>query len=324
MIAVVRGAMRGRPERIDEAIDSGDPELIRGISAPWRTSTSKCWPPTSRSDTSGSSHDDWLRLADTVDFIVHPAALVNHVLPYAQLFGPNVVGTAELIRLALTGKLKRFVNVSTVAVAMRAETALSIDEEADVRVAVPTPLAREQALRERATRRASGRRRFCCVRRHARFGLPVSNFRSDMILAHSRWRGQLNVPDMFTRLIYSIVKTGLAPRSFYRHAGDGSRTAPTTTACQWISLPLRSTETLGESVTSGFQTYHVLNPHDDAILDGQFVDWIAETGLRVQRVDDYTDWVGRFETALKALPEKERQHDLPAAPAPVANADVRR
>ena len=45
---------------------------------------------------------DWDRLAGTVDQIVHSAALVNHVLPYAQLFEPNVVGTAELIRLALT------------------------------------------------------------------------------------------------------------------------------------------------------------------------------------------------------------------------------
>ena len=56
---------------------------------------------------------------------------------------------------------------------------------------------------------------------HARFGIPVSNFRSDMILAHSRYRGQLNVPDMFTRWVYSIVRTGLAPCSFYR--GDSER-----------------------------------------------------------------------------------------------------
>ena len=50
---------------------------------------------------------------------MHPAAFVNHVLPYQQLFGSNVVGTAELIRLALAHhRLKRFVNVSTVAAAM--------------------------------------------------------------------------------------------------------------------------------------------------------------------------------------------------------------
>ena len=56
-----------------------------------------------------------------------------------------------------------------------------------------------------------------------RFGMPVCNFRSDMILAHSRYRGQLNVPDMFTRWMFSIVVTGLAPRSFYR-APRGPRT----------------------------------------------------------------------------------------------------
>ena len=50
---------------------------------------------------------------------------------------------------------------------------------------------------------------------HERFGLPVSVFRSDMILAHSKYQGQINVPDMFTRWLFSIVVTGLAPRSFY-------------------------------------------------------------------------------------------------------------
>ena len=43
-----------------------------------------------------------------------------------------------------------------------------------------------------------------------------------MILAHRRWRGEFNA-DMFTRWIYSIVKTGLAPGSFYRKADGGHR-----------------------------------------------------------------------------------------------------
>ena len=37
------------------------------------------------------------RLARDVDRIVHPAALVNHMLDYEYLFGPNVAGTAELV-----------------------------------------------------------------------------------------------------------------------------------------------------------------------------------------------------------------------------------
>ena len=141
---------------------------------------------------------------------------------------------------------------------------------------------------------------------HDRFGMPVSNFRSDMILAHRRWQGQLNVPDMFTRWVYSIVKTGLAPRSFYR-ANDKVRP-------HYDGLPVDFTAAsivaLGESATRGFQTYHVVNPHDDGISMDEFVDWIAEAGYPVQRVADYADWVGRFETALKALPEKERQQSF--------------
>jgi fatty acid CoA ligase FadD9 len=54
----------------------------------------------------GIDAQTWERLSDTVDLIVDPAALVNHVLPYSELFGPNVVGTAELIRLALTSRIK--------------------------------------------------------------------------------------------------------------------------------------------------------------------------------------------------------------------------
>ncbi|MBR7551942.1 SDR family oxidoreductase, partial [Mycobacterium tuberculosis] len=50
----------------------------------------------------GLDPQTWQRLAEEVDVIVDPAALVNHVLPYSELFGPNALGTAELIRIALT------------------------------------------------------------------------------------------------------------------------------------------------------------------------------------------------------------------------------
>ena len=58
---------------------------------------------------------------------------------------------------------------------------------------------------------------------HRRFGLPVNVFRGDMMLAHRRYQQQINVPDIFTRLLYSVIMTGLAPASFYRLEPDGSR-----------------------------------------------------------------------------------------------------
>ncbi|EUA34717.1 male sterility family protein [Mycobacterium xenopi 3993] len=73
----------------------------------------------------GLSQQVWQRLADTVDVIVGPAALVNHVLPYSELFGPNVLGTAELIRLALTTKIKPYTYVSTIGWATRSSPASS-------------------------------------------------------------------------------------------------------------------------------------------------------------------------------------------------------
>ena len=138
---------------------------------------------------------------------------MNHVLPYSQLFGPNVVGTAELIRLAITHRLKPINNVSTVAAAMIPDGGV-IDEDADVRTATPVrPLDGSRYADGYANSKWAGE--VLLREAHERFGLPVAVFRSDMILAHSKYQGQINVPDMFTRWLFSIVVTGLAPRSFY-------------------------------------------------------------------------------------------------------------
>jgi fatty acid CoA ligase FadD9 len=85
----------------------------------------------------GLDQQTWQRLAGTVDLIVDPAALVNHVLPYIELFGPNALGTAELIRIALTTKLKPYTYVSTIGVGDRIELS-KFTEDADIRVISPT------------------------------------------------------------------------------------------------------------------------------------------------------------------------------------------
>ncbi len=53
------------------------------------------------------------RLADTVDAIVHNGALVNYVRTYDALRPTNVVGTWELLRLAMTSHRKTFHLVSS-------------------------------------------------------------------------------------------------------------------------------------------------------------------------------------------------------------------
>ena len=162
----------------------------------------------------------WQRLADTVDLIVDPAALVNHVLPYSQLFGPNVLGTAELIRIALTTKIKPFVYVSTMAVGAGINPADNT-EDADVRVVSATRKVDDSYANGYGNSKWGGE--VLLREANEQFGLPVSVFRCDMILADTTYAGQLNLPDMFTRMMLSLVATGVAPQSFYELDADGNR-----------------------------------------------------------------------------------------------------
>ena len=53
-----------------------------------------------------------------------------------------------------------------------------------------------------------------------------------------------------------------------------------------------------------------MNPHDDGISLDVFVDWLIDAGHDIARIDDHDEWLGRFETALRALPDKQRQQSV--------------
>ncbi|WP_067529442.1 carboxylic acid reductase [Nocardia uniformis] len=306
LICVVRGSdSEAARRRLDAAFATGDPELEAAYRDLARRRLRVLAGDIGEPNL-GLSESDWRELADTVDLIVHPAALVNHVLPYAQLFGPNVVGTAEVIRLALTARRKPVTYLSTVAVAggIPAET---FTEDGDIREISPERTVDDGYANGYGNSKWAGE--VLLREAHDRFGLPVAVLRSDMILAHSRYAGQLNLPDMFTRLLLSLLATGIAPGSFYRTDAGGNRQR-----AHYDGLPADFTAAavtaLGASVTTGFETFDVLNPHDDGISLDTFVDWLIEQGQPIERIDDYAEWLTRFETALRALPERQRQHSV--------------
>ncbi len=244
----------------------------------------------------------WQRLADTADLIVDPAAVVNHVLPYSQLFRPNVVGTAELIRIALTTKIKPYAYVSTGSVGNQID-ASAFTEDADIRVISPT----------RAIDDGYGNSKWAgeVLLREANdlCALPVTVFRCDMILADTTYAGQLNLADTFTGMMLSLMATGIAPGSFYRLDGDGNRQR-----AHFDGLPVEfvaeAIATLGARGFAGFQTYHVMNPHDDGIGFDEYVDWLIDAGYPIQRINDFGEWLQRFEARLSALPDRQRRHSL--------------
>ncbi|WP_411146630.1 carboxylic acid reductase [Streptomyces sp. x-80] len=303
LVCVVRGSTDELARtRLDAAFDSGDPELLQHYHDLAAEHLEVVAGDVGESGL-GLDKETWQRLADTVDLIVHPAALVNHVLPYDQLFGPNVLGTAELIRLAVTSRIKQFTYLSTVAVVFGSEAAA--DEAADIRTACGTRDLDSGYANGYGASKWAGE--VLLREAHDAFGLPVAVFRSNLILAHPRYRGQLNIPDVFTRLLLSLLATGIAPGSFYAPGtGDGSG--------HFDALPVDFTAqaiaSLGDDTREGYRTFNVVNPHEDGISLDTFVDWLVAAGHPLARIHDHDEWLDRFETALRGLPDRQRRHSL--------------
>jgi fatty acid CoA ligase FadD9 len=305
LICLVRGKdLAAARKRLDNAFDSGDPELLahyQGLAGHLEVVAGD------KADANlGLDPQTWQRLSDTVDLIVDPAALVNHVLPYSQLFGPNVVGTAELIRLALTSRIKPYTYVSTGGLADQVGPSAFV-EDADIRQICPTRKLDDSYANGYGTSKWAGE--ILLREAHDAFGLPVAVFRCDMILTDTQYHGQLNLPDMFTRLMLSLVATGLAPGSFYELDCDGRRQR-----AHYDGLPVdfiaEAISTLGGQLVKGHETYHVMNPHDDGIGLDVYVDWLIDAGYGIRRIADFNEWREGFEHALRALPDRQRDNSL--------------
>ena len=251
----------------------------------------------------GLDDDAWAGLAADVDLIVDAGALVNHVLPYEEMFAANVVGTAEVITLALTTKRKQYAYVSTTGIGEGVAHA-DFTEDADIRDICPSrPVDDSYANGYTNAKWADevllrGVNELC--------GLPTVVFRCGMILADTTYSGQLNLPDVFTRLIHSVVATGLAPESFCELDAGGQRRRD-----HYDGLPV---EFVAESIAAlcagagtGLQTYHVVNHHDDGVGLDTYIDWLVEAGCDITRITPYRSWFDRFETALHAMPEQRRR-----------------
>ncbi len=251
----------------------------------------------------GLGEETFARLAREVDRICHVAALVNHRLGYGHLFGPNVVGTGEIIRLAVTERKKPIDFVSTVGVLPLLEPCADGNEEAPLLASVP--LVDQYAVGYAASKWAD---EHLLHRAAGELAVPVNILRGNMMLADSRYSGQINTGDLFTRLLYSIVATGLAPFSFYELSDDGTKQSQ-----HYDGLPVdvvaASVVAVGQTFDDGCRAINIHNYHeeDGCSLD-TFVDWIESAGYPVTRIEDYGEWLARFEGKLKVLPEGQKKH----------------
>jgi len=257
----------------------------------------------------GLKEEVFNRLCNDVDVVLHNGALVNHTFTYEQLFLPNVVGTAQLIRLALTGKRKSFQFVSTVGVSTGYST--NEDDYGD------------RLHKERKTdvgyASGYGSSKWACEvllqRASEDYGLPVAFYRCGMIMPHSgsgMWLGQLNVSDFFTRLVCGLVYSGIAPPSFY------DPKSPCRPVFNGLAVDFVAKSIVGLGVLpqdeGTIQAFHVIEADykNGQNLDN-VVDSIKSAGYAIERLDDHEQWAKQFRQKCEGMNGPEKQ----ASPIPL-------
>lgn len=148
----------------------------------------------------GLTPDHFEELASRVDVIIHAAATVNLVYPYAALRAPNVGGTREILRLGcLAGAPVH--HVSTNGVLPPSSDGWSEDTIIDVDD-VPTKLqdgySQTKWVAEQLVIEANRR------------GLPTRIYRPGTISGHSK-SGATNAWDLLTAIIVESLQIGYAP-----------------------------------------------------------------------------------------------------------------
>jgi fatty acid CoA ligase FadD9 len=114
---------------------------------------------------------------------------------------------------------------------------------------------------------------------------------------------------MFTRLLFNLVTTGIAPSTFYAHDSTGGRPRARYDGLT-VDFLAESIAAIGARDVEGFHSYNLSSPHDDGISLDTFVDWLIEAGCGIERIEKYDERVSRFDTAMRALPEEQRQASL--------------
>lgn len=214
----------------------------------------------------GLSTESFNELASRVDVIIHAAASVNLVYPYALLRGANVGGTTEIIRLACqSGATLQY--VSTNGVLPTSKDSWSEDSFIDVDEA-PTKLADGYGLTKYVAEQL--------ILEAGRRGLAVKIHRPGTISGHSK-SGSTNTYDLLTALIVESLHLGHAPEI------PGWRAEMTP-----VDVVSRSIITLSENTTSDAKVFHIgdANPVDTSSI----FDALSTLGFPTKRIP-WDDWV---------------------------------
>ncbi|MCK9923358.1 amino acid adenylation domain-containing protein [Frankia sp. AgPm24] len=188
------------------------------------------------------------RLATGIDVIVHNGARVHHLDPYRRLRAANVVGTAEILRLATTARPTPVHHVSSCDLAWAIDgnpPVLTEERRVDPRSLLPNGYVASKWVAEGLVLAA------------ARRGLPVSVHRPSRVCGDTL-TGATSTDDAFWRQIRAMIELGAVPAA-------GSAVRADLVPVDWVAGSI-----VGLMRTGRYATYHLTSarPVDvDVVLD---------------------------------------------------------
>ena len=226
----------------------------------------------------GLSIDRFKAIAKSVDVIYHNGAWVNFTYPYSQLKATNVLGTHEILRLAVQSKIKPVHFISTKNVARAADRQLEIVREdtlIDRCEQIENGYAQSKWVAEKIVSIARDR------------GIPVSIYRPGRISGHSQ-TGVCNPDDHTFRMIRGCIQFGSVPQN-----NSPINLTPVDYAVGTIVHLSSQPESLGK-------TFHVFNPQTTPW--NEVVNSIISFGYPLKQID-YQQWREQLLTAVERYPD---------------------
>ncbi len=242
----------------------------------------------------GLDSEQFDALAERVDSIVHCGALVNHALPYGELFEPNVLGTIEVARLAAHRRIPiHFVSTLGVVTGHGTRRVLEAERASELH---PRRSTAGGAATGYVTSKWAGE--VVLDQLHQRDGVTVHIYRCGMLLPDRR-TASINHTDNVNRLLAGILATGLAPHSFYAGAPARYDGLPVDCVARAIVASVLAP-------APGLHRYHASNAETHPVVSlDRIVDWLETAGARLERLP-HADWLPRFRARLDQLGDAAR------------------
>ncbi|ARI80882.1 hypothetical protein BH695_1601 [Microcystis aeruginosa PCC 7806SL] len=209
----------------------------------------------------GMCQPDFLELANQIDVIYHNGAWVNAIYPYSILKPTNVLGTAEILRLACLIKTKPVHFVSTTSVFSPSYAQGNLIQESDplgINHGLNAGYTQSKWVAEKLIMEAGNR------------GLPITIFRASRIIGHSK-TGICNREDLFCRMIKGCIQLGMIP--------DFGDSTDDLTPVDYVSGAIVH---LASQESSLGKAFHLLSSHPT--LNRELFDCVREMGYPLQLV----------------------------------------